>query len=252
MTRSQTALAVLLLTFTLGGCRTTAPAPAAAPPTAAAVEAAGEITPDVVWADRSAEYLAILIQTYALAEQRLEELAAGRRADTWAVALDADETVISNVQFEKELRLAGGDFQTASFTAWTARREATLLPGVLGFLDRVRELGGKIAIVTNRRQPTCPDTEANLQALSVPFDVVLCRTDDGEKEPRWERVEDGAAAPGLPAVEILMWLGDNIMDFPGLDQELRHLGEEAYGRFGADFFVLPNPMYGSWEDNPEE
>ncbi len=250
MTRSQIALAVLLLALTLGGCRTTAPPPAAAPPTAPAAEPAGEITPDVVWADRSAEYRAILIQTYALAEKRLEELAAGRQADTWAVALDADETVISNIQFEKELRLAGGDFTTASFTDWTARREATLLPGVMRFLDRVRELGGKIAIVTNRRQPTCPDTEANLKALSMPFDVILCRTDDREKEPRWELVEEGKA--GIPPVEILMWLGDNIGDFPGLDQELRHLGVEAYGRFGKDFFVLPNPMYGSWEDNPEE
>ncbi len=254
MTRSKTVLAALLLAVPLAACRT-ATAPVAAPPTAAPVvagERPGEITPDVHWVDRAAEYRAVVIQTYRLAEQRLEELAAGRQADTWAVALDADETVISNIEFEKELRLAGGDYQTASFGEWTARREATLLPGVMGFLDRVRELGGKIAIVTNRRQSMCADTDANLKALSIPYDVLLCRTDDREKEPRWEKVEDGTAAPGLPPLEILLWLGDNIGDFPGRDQERRHLGEEAYGRCGADFFVLPNPMYGSWELNPEE
>ena len=215
-----------------------------------ATEAAGEITPDVHWAATAAEYRAVLIQTYRWAERRLEELVDGRAPDTWAVALDADETVISNVQYEKELRRAGGDYQTASFNEWTERRAATLLPGVAGFLDRVRQLGGRIAIVTNRRQSTCPDTEANLEALSVPFDVVLCRTDERSKVPRWESVEQGIG--DLPPVEIVMWVGDNIQDFPGLDQELRHFGEEAYGRFGDDFIVIPNPMYGSWEDNPED
>ena len=253
MTRLHaSALLTLLLTLPLAGCRATTPAPATAPAVAAPAAETGEITPDVHWVGSSAEYRALLIQTYRGAERRLEELTDGRQPDTWAVALDADETVISNIVFERELRRSGDDYQTASFGEWTARREATLLPGVLGFLDRVRELGGRIAIVTNRNESMCPDTDANLRALSIPFDVLLCRGEDREKEPRWEMVENGTAAPGLPPLEIVMWLGDNIGDFPGLDQELRHLGEEAYGRFGVDFFVLPNPMYGSWEDNPEE
>ena len=29
-------------------------------------------------------------------------------------------------------------------------------------------------------------------------------------------------------------------------------GEEAMSEFGERFFVLPNPLYGSWEHNPPE
>jgi predicted secreted acid phosphatase len=47
-----------------------------------------------------------------------------------------------------------------------------------------------------------------------------------------------------------MYLGDNIRDFPRLDQDLRLGPEAGYGEFGSVYFVLPNPMYGSWEDNP--
>jgi predicted secreted acid phosphatase len=50
---------------------------------------------------------------------------------------------------------------------------------------------------------------------------------------------------------VVAFVGDNIQDFPGLDQSLRRREDEdeAFAAFGARFFVLPNPMYGSWERN---
>jgi predicted secreted acid phosphatase len=42
------------------------------------------------------------------------------------------------------------------------------------------------------------------------------------------------------------FLGDNIFDFPGLSQAIVKQGDEAFAQFGVRFFVLPNPMYGSW------
>jgi predicted secreted acid phosphatase len=44
-----------------------------------------------------------------------------------------------------------------------------------------------------------------------------------------------------------MWLGDNIQDFPMLTQTLRSGPDSAYNKFGVSYFLLPNPMYGSWE-----
>ena len=49
-----------------------------------------------------------------------------------------------------------------------------------------------------------------------------------------------------------MWLGDNIHDFPGLDQELRFASPEELAEFGDRFFILPNPLYGSWRGNPPD
>ena len=54
---------------------------------------------------------------------------------------------------------------------------------------------------------------------------------------------------GIPRKHELMWIGDNIEDFPDLTQDIRQLPDSAFARFGRDYIVLPNPMYGSWETN---
>ncbi len=210
-------------------------------------EAPAELDDSVHWVRNSAEYQASVAQAYALATLRLDALAeAGDLQGNWAVALDADETVISNSLYQKERREVGLTYTEESWAEWAARREATPLPGVILFLERVKALGGHVAIVTNRRQPLCFDTEANFREESIPFDVILCRTDTSEKEPRWALIEEGRA-PGVPASTIVMWVGDNIEDFPGLDQESRH--DPVVSDFGARFIVVPNPMYGSWMPN---
>ncbi|HET7746393.1 MAG TPA: 5'-nucleotidase, lipoprotein e(P4) family, partial [Vicinamibacteria bacterium] len=71
------------------------------------------------------------------------------------------------------------------------------------------------------------------------------------KNPRFERVQKGTAAEGLPPLEVLLWIGDNIQDFPGLRQDVvRADPEAALAPFGTRYFAIPNPMYGSWERNP--
>jgi 5'-nucleotidase (lipoprotein e(P4) family) len=189
----------------------------------------------------AAEYHALAWQAFALAGERVEELAAGRAPGTWAVSVDADETLISNAQYEVETV----EFDAASWRAWVARREATALPGAREFLQRVHELGGRVAVVTNRKHEERADTEANLVALGLPFDLLLTRGEERAKDARWQAVEAGTA--GLPPMEILLWVGDNILDFPGVDQSLRAAPIEALAPFGERFVIVPNPMYGSWK-----
>jgi predicted secreted acid phosphatase len=50
-------------------------------------------------------------------------------------------------------------------------------------------------------------------------------------------------------MRVLMWVGDNIQDFPHLSQDIRKQGDAAFADFGEGFVVLPNPMYGSWTRN---
>jgi 5'-nucleotidase (lipoprotein e(P4) family) len=198
----------------------------------------------------SAEFQAIVLQTYSLAGQELRKSVEGKKPGTWAVALDAGETLISNMDYEKELVRLGKESTDELWADWVARRAAPPLPGALEFLDLVRELGGRVTLVTNRRDRDCPDTRANLEAFDIPFDILLCRTDDREKEPRWEKIERGTASPDVPPVKIVMWLGDNINDFPEMSQESRFSSPEAFGDYGSRFFIFPNPSYGSWEENP--
>jgi 5'-nucleotidase (lipoprotein e(P4) family) len=246
----------LALALLAAACATSAPpATAPAPPPAPAMETAPapRLPGALHWMRDAAEYRALLIQTYGAAGDRLEEIVGGLPPGTWAVSLDGDETVIDNSQYLKERALQGAGFTAESWAEWTTRQAAPPLPGALDFLHRVRELGGRIAIVTNRRASQCPDTEENFRKHEIPFDVILCAPDQGstEKEPRWQRVEDGTAAAGLPPLDVVMWVGDNVGDFPDLEQTLREAATEEFAPFGDRYFVLPNPAYGSWERNPE-
>ena len=207
---------------------------------------------DIRWARYSAEAQAASYQGYAVARARIEAMAgAGTLPASWAVVSDIDETLLSNVQYQIERAELGLGYSSNSWFAWVQRREATPMPGATEMLERVRELGGIIALVSNRKASECPDTEANLQAHSIPYDVVLCRTGTSNKDPRFAMVAEGTTPAGLPPAEVVVFLGDNIQDFPALRQDVRFGGAEGFTEFGARMVLIPNPMYGSWEGNTE-
>jgi len=243
-------LAALLLCALITACAS-APASTPAPPAAApAAPSTGAPLPDDdLWVASSAEYAALAWEEYVLAGRRIAELAQGQAAGSWAVILDVDETVLSNVQHEIELASEGQDFSDPAWNAWVDRANAPAIPGAARFCQRVRELGGKVVLVTNREEQKRAPTEANLRREGVPFDLLLLRPDGGssDKAARWAAVTQGSAAPGLGPLEVLMYVGDNIRDFPGGDQGIRKGGEAALQPFGDRFIVIPNPMYGSWK-----
>jgi predicted secreted acid phosphatase len=53
----------------------------------------------------------------------------------------------------------------------------------------------------------------------------------------------------------VLWLGDQITDLAVLDRRgaiLRAMSQKDAGSgIGSYLFVLPNPMYGGWMDNPD-
>lgn len=225
------------------------PPPTAGPAAAPAAPQAANLPTGTTWVDRSAEYVAIVLQTYRLATMRVESAVVGKVAGTWAVVLDADETVLNNVVYQVERERAGLGFTQASWTAWVRRREATPLPGAAAFLSRVRSLGGRIAIVTNRFGSECDDTAAVFNAHHLVYDAMLCRPDGSpsDKNPRFQQVAEGRIPSAAGPLELVAFIGDNILDFPSLSQAVRQQGEPAYASFGVTYFALPNPMYGSWQ-----
>jgi len=196
------------------------------------------------WYRDSAEAHAIYQQTYHAAEQSVRMRAAGLRPRSWAVILDVDETVLDNSEYQKELDLAGMDYTESTWNQWVARGAAVPLPGAAGFTSAVRQMQGQVILVTNRSQAQCPVTEENLRKTGIPFDRLLCQTGTEDKNPRFRSVQEGTSE-GTAPLQVLAWVGDNIGDFPGLSQDKYDPGE-----FGTHFFMLPNPLYGSWEGNP--
>jgi len=236
--------ALLLSPLLVAGCathRVTASAPAS--PAALAIK----------WVRTSAEYRALATQIYREAAVVVARRALARAPRTWAVILDADETLLDNSLEAKERAAEGRRFEPSTWARFVKRRVSTAVPGARPFLEAVRAHGGVIAVVTNRDEHLCHDTRENLRAEGLPFDVVLCRPQNGpsEKGPRFGRVASGEATPGAGPLEVIAFVGDNILDFPGGSQALRDAPETSLADFGERFFLLPNPVYGSWERNPE-
>jgi len=197
----------------------------------------------------SAEYHAALFQVYRLATTRVEQAVAKLPTGSWAVILDADETVLDNSLYQLERSRLGLGFTAESWNAWVKRREATALPGSASFLARVRALGGRIAIVTNRLESECADTRAVFDAFKLAYDAMLCRPDGtpSDKNPRFAAVAEGRSPAGSTPLAVVAVIGDNIQDFPGLSQKTREQGAPGFTEFGVRYFLVPNPMYGSWQ-----
>lgn len=220
---------------------TATPAPAAAP---------RKWPDDLRWVRASAEYRALALQVYRQATARViprgEVLARG----SWAVILDADETVLDNSEHERRRDEAGIPFSAVTWVPWVRERAAPPVPGAVEFIRAVQGAGGKVAIVTNRADSLCADTRANLEAVGVRAEFVLCKpptTDGGNKNLRFDAIARGTAPGSTGPLHVLAWVGDNIQDFPRLTQSAR-TDSAALAPFGDRYFMLANPMYGSWEE----
>ncbi|HEX8242587.1 MAG TPA: HAD family acid phosphatase [Longimicrobium sp.] len=123
------------------GPRMTAPLPPAA--------AVGAIH----WWRNSAERTVLFLQTYRWAGERLRELAAREPRGSWAVIMDADETVLDNSTYQFRRNPQGEGYSAESWTAWVNEEAAPATPGAPEFTRLVHELGGRVAIVTTATTP---------------------------------------------------------------------------------------------------
>ena len=79
--------------------------------------------------------------------------------------------------------------------------------------------------------------------------MILCRPDTGpsDKNPRFAAVAAGTTKAGGPPLDVVAFVGDNILDFPNLSQAAVKKDDTLLASFGIRYFLLPNPMYGSWQ-----
>jgi 5'-nucleotidase (lipoprotein e(P4) family) len=256
---------IWLLPLVLGACTPTGsppPSSAPAPRPAATRPSVDTARPSLLgpgkpvplalhWTRASAEHHASVLQSYRGAEARLREVAAPLSRGSWAVIMDADETVLDNSLYFQRQAARGYLGFTSNWPAFVHEAIAPALPGAVSFTKLVHELGGRLVIVTNRAEKLCPDTRRNLETAGIEVDAVLCQLPGVEdKNPRFVAVQQGHVA-GLPPLHVLMWVGDNVQDFPGLTQaRMRTEPDTAFSEFGRSWWILPNPIYGSWQGNP--
>src|SRR3954466_926302 len=69
---------------------------------------------DIRWFRTAAEYRAVTRQAYQVAADRLPELARGLAPQSWAVILDADETVLDNSEYQRRRAMLDSGYTPAS------------------------------------------------------------------------------------------------------------------------------------------
>ena len=199
--------------------------------------------------------------SYAVARERLDQALADRQwsaigstASTDlppAVILDSDETIFDNIDFEGQLIAGGKFYDDVQWNRWVEQAAAGAVPGAVEFVQYARQRGVKVFFITNRGKAQEASTRANLEKIGVPFpaneDTVLVR---GER-PEWNNGDKSPRRDYVAATHrVLLLIGDDLNDFVAASgrshDERGALVREASARWGRQWIMLPNPMYGSW------
>lgn len=237
--RSLPALAL----FLTAACHSAAPSTT---PTAHSVR----LPNDIKWVRTAAEYPALTLEVYRMAGDFVRTASRGLTTGSWAVILDVDETILDNSEHQRRMAALGVTFSDTTWAPWVKEQAAPAIPGAVDFIRAVQTAGGRVAVVSNRADSLCADTRRNLEKVGIAADILLCQpVGPGDKNPRFEKIRLGQAAPRLGPLQVIAYVGDNIQDFPALSQAARTT-PGALDLFGRGWFILPNPMYGSWEKNP--
>lgn len=242
-------LTVLTLTFSLTA---TAQTPATA--TATQQQANNEYQEGaILWTQSSGEQRALAYQAFALARMILDkDLSENRRSRMRrAIVVDVDETILDNSRYQATLLKNRQSFDAQTWTAWINRAQATAIPGAVEFLRYADSRGVRVFYITNRKLVEKEGTAENLNRLGFPGvsdQTLLVRTDanSSSKEARRQMVS--------AKYRIVLLMGDNLNDFAEVFEQSKtvvdRIGavERNKTSFGTQFIVLPNPMYGDWEN----
>jgi acid phosphatase len=128
------------------------------------------------------------------------------------------------------------------------RAEAGAIPGVRDYLTTAQRLGLRIYYLSNRKRSQWAATKRNLQALGLPLDgldSLWLRNESNDKQARRDTIGKQAT--------VLQWVGDNLQDMNNFksystEEERLQVVQGQAERLGRDWILLPNPVYGPWED----
>ncbi len=235
-----------------------------------------EKSPDLgaLWVQNSAEYHAVSRQVYRTASMALPALIADK---AWsaipyqnnaenlppAIIMDIDQTVVNGIDFELGYERP---FTSTKHDAWNDSHVAMPVPGASEFVELARASGVQVFFLTGRpcsttAESSCPPKSIAVQDLieaGIPADeadVSLAgeQQDWGsEKKVRRDYIARNH--------RVIMLFGDDLGDFvpcvrrsPVAPCETGAtianrlaLATEHDAYWGAGWYILPNPMYGSW------
>jgi 5'-nucleotidase (lipoprotein e(P4) family) len=212
-----------------------------------------------LWQQTSAEYIGITNQIYRLARNSLDQALADT---TWtaaleqtgdysrlppAIMLDIDETVLDNAPYEARIIKSLGQYSPSTFAEWCRNENAAAVPGVKAFLDYAVKQGVAVFYYSARREKLRECTVRNMRELALPLpeDSRLLLSNGTGKSGHRKMIAS--------QYRILLLVGDNLEDFiDGSKSDpagRRELAVRHAQRWGRQWVILPNAIYGHWESS---
>jgi acid phosphatase len=235
-----------------------------------------------LWVRHSAEYRAASETIYRAAEAALRD---GLADPAWtaepaqtgdlsalppAVVMDIDETVLDNSAPQARMILEQTCLEEfdAVWDAWLEERAAPAIPGAQEFIRAARGSADptgrsvRVFFVTNREcrvraddASACPqqeDTLANLRALGLDAPGLADELMVKGERADWVSEKLSRRLEIAKTHRIVLNVGDDFGDFlPDVRRQTTAERERAHcahrSRWGRQWFMIPNPMYGSWQ-----
>ena len=211
----------------------------------------------VLYMQTAAEYRALCYQAYNIArrdldddfdKKNLKKLPKEMRKMPRAVMVDIDETVLDNSSQQVDLIRRRVPFNLKDWYAWGDRRAAKAIPGAVDFLNYANSKGVKVFYVSNRDEVQKQATMDNLKSVGFPdvtIENVFLRQNDSSKESRRQMI--------MQKYRIVLFAGDNLDDSAQIFEKKSVTDrftetDKARELFGRKYIILPNAIYGTWEN----
>ena len=242
-------LALLLAITAFGNAQVAQPAPAAD---------LDYQTAAVLYMQKAAEYRALAYQAFNIARWQLDadldkknskKLPKAERKMPRAIVVDIDETVLDNSPAQAAGIKTNTPYNPKDWYAWTNMRKAKAIPGAVEFLNYAVSKGVKVFYVSNRDETNeKQSTIENLKSVGftdVSPENVFLRTAESGKDARRAMV--------TARHRIVLLVGDNLDDFSSAFERKSVADrfaevDKVKDAWGRKFIVIPNAMYGTWEN----
>jgi 5'-nucleotidase (lipoprotein e(P4) family) len=215
-------------------------------------------TGGVLYMQKAAEYRALCYQAFNVAQLQLDadldkknikKLPKAERRMPRAIIVDIDETVLDNSPAQARGIRTNTPYNSKDWYTWSAMGKAKAIPGSVEFLNYAVSRGVKIFYISNRDDKNEKQTTIeNLKKVGfndVTPENVMLKTTESSKDARRATV--------AAKYRIVLLVGDNLDDFTSVFEKKSVADrftetDKAKDLWGKKFIVLPNAMYGTWEN----
>lgn len=227
-----------------------------------------------LWYQTSAEFKASAIQTYQTAALQLPHAIADKNWTALpnqtsnyqqlplAIIVDIDETILDNSPTAAQAVLLNAGYDPKRWDQWVAMAAAKAVPGAVSFVNKAEAAGVKVLYISNREcekragaTDSCPqkaDTLRNLKTVGIEK-IDASQIWLKSEQQGWSSEKESRRLLAAKDFRILMSIGDDFGDFlpdvkKNITPEQRSALVDTYQDYwGAKWFVLANPTYGSWQ-----